>query len=78
MSRVRRFLALTGLIAIGSIPTFVVVVVLGAIGVSFIAAGLAVFVAGIAASAEWLPGYVTMRYQRTFWPFCIVKPGVLP
>jgi len=37
MSRVRRFLALTGLIAIGSIPTFVVIVVLGAIGVSFIA-----------------------------------------
>src|SRR5262245_24617019 len=19
-----------------------------------------------------------MRYQRTFWPFCMVKPGVLP
>jgi len=77
MSRVRRFLALTGLIAIGSIPTFVVVVVLGAIGVSFIAAGLAVFVAGIAASAEWLPGYVTMDVEP--WVAILIGPimGIL-
>jgi len=67
----------TGLIAIGSIPTFVVVVVLGAIGVSFIAAGLAVFVAGIAASAEWLPGYVTMDVEP--WVAILIGPimGIL-
>ena len=77
MSRFRRFLALTGLIAIGSIPTFVVIVVLGSIGVSFIAAGLAVFVAGIAASADWLPGYVTMDVPP--WVAILIGPimGVL-
>ena len=72
MSRFRRFLALTGLIAIGSIPTFIVIVVLGSIGVSFIAAGLAVFVAGIAASADWLPGYVTMDVPP--WVAILIGP----
>jgi uncharacterized membrane protein len=77
MSRFRRFLALTGLIAIGSIPTFVVIVVLGSIGVTFIVAGLAVFVAGIAASADLLPGYVTM--DAPAWVAVLVGPvmGIL-
>src|SRR5262249_29683439 len=77
MTRLGRFLALTGLIAIGSIPTFVVIVVLGSIGVSCIAAGLAVFVAGIAASADWLPAYITLDAPP--WVAVLVGPimGIL-
>ncbi|HKW01500.1 MAG TPA: DUF1700 domain-containing protein [Vicinamibacterales bacterium] len=77
MNRLRRFLALAGLIAIGSIPTFIVIVVLGSIGVSFVAAGVAVFVAGIAASADWLPAYVTMDVPP--WVAVLVGPvmGIL-
>lgn len=43
----QRFFALVGLLALTSIPTLVVTVTLGAIGVSFVTAGLAVFAAGI-------------------------------
>lgn len=43
----QRFLALAGVLALTSIPTLVVVVTLGAVGVSFVAAGLAVFAAGV-------------------------------
>ena len=77
MTRFRRFLALTGLIAIGSIPTFVVIVVLGSIGISFVAAGLAVFVAGIAASADWLPASITLDAPP--WVAVLVGPimGIL-
>lgn len=59
-SRFRRFLALAGLVAIGSIPTLVVVTVLGAVGVAFFAAGGAVFVAGLVAAFGALPEYVTL------------------
>jgi uncharacterized membrane protein len=59
-SRMQRFLKLAGLVAIGSLPTLIVVIILGAIGISFTASGIVIFVAGILATADWLPGIVTM------------------
>ena len=50
-SPLTRPLALIGLLAIGGLPTFVITVVLGSIGVSFVASGLGVFVAGVMAAA---------------------------
>jgi uncharacterized membrane protein len=59
-SRVDVFLKLAGLLVLGSIPTFVIVVVLGAVGVSFTCSGIAVFGAGLAASMGALPSWITM------------------
>jgi uncharacterized membrane protein len=58
--RASRFLALAGLVAIGSIPTLVIVVTLGAIGVSFTVSGVAVFAAGVMALADTLPPWIHM------------------
>jgi uncharacterized membrane protein len=55
-----RLLKLIGLIAIVSIPTFVIVVTLVAIGVSFLASGVAVFVAGVMGVSGTLPYWVQM------------------
>jgi hypothetical protein len=44
---VERLFAFFGLLAIGTFPTFLITVVLGSIGVSFMASGAAVFVAGV-------------------------------
>ena len=46
----RRAFALVGVIALMSIPTIVIVAMLGSIGISFVVSGFAVFVVGIAAS----------------------------
>lgn len=48
VSGMQRFFALAGILALTSIPTLVVVVTLGAVGVSFAVSGVAVLVAGIA------------------------------
>ena len=48
-------LALLGLLAVGGLPTFVIATVLGSIGVSFVASGFAVFVAGLMGAAGVLP-----------------------
>jgi len=74
MTRLRRFFMLTGLIAIGSVPTFVVVVVLGSIGVTFVASGLVVFFAGIFASAGWLPIKVSMDAPP--WVAVLIGPAM--
>lgn len=74
MTRLRRFFMLTGLIAIGSVPTFVVVVVLGSIGLTFIASGLVVFCAGILASTGWLPNNVTVDVAP--WIAVLVGPAM--
>lgn len=74
MTRLRRFFMLTGLIAIGSVPTFVVVVVLGSIGLTFIAAGLVVFCAGILASTGWLPNNVSMDVAP--WIAVLIGPAM--
>ena len=57
---VDRFLRVLGLVAVGSIPTLVIVVTLVAIGVSFLASGVAVFVAGVLGVAGHLPYWVQM------------------
>lgn len=58
--RTRRWLRIAGLLAVGSLPTFIVVVTLGAIGVSLSVSGLAVFVAGTAAALGDLPWWVSL------------------
>ena len=47
MTGVQRFFTLAGVLALSSIPTLVIVVTLGAIGISFVTSGLAVFGAGV-------------------------------
>ena len=74
MTRLRRFFMLTGLIAVGSVPTFVVVVVLGSIGLTFIASGLIVFCAGILASTGWLPNNVSVDVAP--WIAVLVGPAM--
>ena len=71
-SRTRRFLALAGLVAIGSIPTLIVVTVLGAIGIAFGVSGVIVFVAGVVATFGWLPEYVTMDVAP--WVAVLIGP----
>ena len=44
-----RPLALIGLLVVGGLPTFVITIVLFSIGISFVASGLGVFVAGVMA-----------------------------
>ena len=51
MSAFERFFALAGILTLTSIPTLVIVVTLGAVGISFVASGFAVFVAGIVDAA---------------------------
>ncbi len=74
LARFRRFLMLTGLLAIGSLPTFVIVVVLGSIGIAFIAAGVAVFAAGILASAGLFPNNVTVDVEP--WVAVLIGPAL--
>jgi uncharacterized membrane protein len=64
--RAERYLAITALVAIGSIPTLVITVVLGAIGVSFTLAGVAVFVAGLMGVAGTLPWWISMDVPPVF------------
>ena len=71
-SRTRRFFALAGLVAIGSIPTLIVVTVLGAIGIAFGVAGVIVFLAGVVATFGWLPDYVTMDVAP--WVAVLIGP----
>jgi uncharacterized membrane protein len=59
-SGLNRFLKVLGLIAIGSIPTLVIVVTLVAIGVSFLASGVVVFIAGVMGVSGNLPYWVEM------------------
>jgi uncharacterized membrane protein len=65
-SRTRRFLKLAGLVAIGSIPTLVIVVVLGSIGISFTLSGVAVFAAGLLGVYDLLPPFVRMDVPPIF------------
>ena len=53
--RANRWLRIAGLLAVGSLPTFIIVVTLSAVGVSLSVSGPVVFVAGIAKSFGYLP-----------------------
>lgn len=55
-----RWLRIIGLLTLGSIPTLVIVVTLGAIGVSFAASGVAVFGAGIIAASGGVPSWIKL------------------
>src|SRR5687767_14090231 len=51
MSGFERFFALAAMLTLTSIPTLVIVVTLGAVGISFVASGFAVFAVGIVDAA---------------------------
>jgi uncharacterized membrane protein len=55
-----RWLRIVGLLAIGSLPTFIIAVTLSAIGVSLSASGVIVLAAGIAQAAGVAPSWVTL------------------
>lgn len=69
-----RWLKILGLLAIGSLPTFIIVVTLGTIGLAFTVAGVATFAAGIADSAGVLPAWVTSDVQP--WVAIVLGIGV--
>jgi uncharacterized membrane protein len=65
-SRASRFLKLAGLVAIGSIPTLIIVAVLGSVGISFTLSGVAVFAAGLLGLNDLLPDLVRMDVPPIF------------
>ena len=67
-----RWLKVIGLLAIGSLPTFIIVVTLGTIGISFSLSGVAVVIAGIADSVGALPWWMTSNVQ----PWVAIVLGV--
>lgn len=58
-----RWLKIIGLLALGSLPTFIILVVLGTLGISFTLSGLAVIMAGAADSAGALPAWATVSVE---------------
>ena len=54
-SSLERSLAVIGLLTVGGFITFIVTIVLGSIGVSFLASGIGVFVAGVLGLTGNLP-----------------------
>lgn len=58
-----RWLKIIGLLTIGSLPTFIIVVTLGALGLSFSLSGIAVLIAGIADSMGALPWWMISDVQ---------------
>lgn len=77
ISGVQRFLSLAGLLVLTSIPTLVIVVTLGSIGVSFIAAGAAVFFAGVADLFGMVPSFMTDDPVQVHPAFAIAAGPVL-
>jgi uncharacterized membrane protein len=69
-----RWLRIVGLLAIGSLPTLIIVVTLGAVGVSLSASGIIVFVAGIAQAVGDLPPWITMDCPS--WVAIALGPAV--
>lgn len=55
-----RWLRIVGLLAVGSLPTFIIVVTLSTLGVTLSLSGVIVFVAGIAKAVGDLPPWVTL------------------
>jgi uncharacterized membrane protein len=65
-SRGDRWLKIIGLLALGSLPTFIIVIVLGTIGLTFTVTGLGLVLAGAADSAHALPAWVNMEAEPWF------------
>ncbi len=80
-NRSNRFLRLAGLIVVGSIPTLLAVAVFGAVGLAFVAAGIALFVAGQLALADNLPSWITLtadpRLAVVLGPIFFLVGGML-
>jgi uncharacterized membrane protein len=55
---IERYLSLAGILALTSLPTFLIVVTLGSIGIAFLASGVAVLVAGIAELVGVVPPFM--------------------
>ena len=70
-----RWLRVVGLIALGSLPTFIICVVLGSIGLSLSLSGVVVFVAGVAAYSGDLPGWVQMDAPP--WVAVVLGPPLM-
>lgn len=68
-----RWLRIIGLLAIGSIPTLIIVSALGSIGIAFTVSGIALILAGIVDYAGALPTWVTMGVQ----PWVAIVLGVV-
>jgi uncharacterized membrane protein len=68
-----RWLKILGLIAVGSLPTFVIVVTLGTLGLSLSLSGLAVIMAGAADSVGALPSWVSNDVE----PWLAIVLGVV-
>ncbi len=58
-----RWLKIIGLVAVISLPSFIILVTLGSIGLSFTVAGIAVVIAALADSAGALPYWATMTVE---------------
>lgn len=69
LSVMQRVLALAGLVVLTSIPTIVIVSVLGSIGISFVFSGMAVLIAGIvdAAGMTHIMGLDVMLGVHPVW-----------
>jgi len=65
-SRAGRFWTLIALVTLGSIPTLVIVTVLGSVGISFTFSGVAVFAAGLLGMNGLLPDFVRMDVPPVF------------
>lgn len=68
-----RWLKIIGLLAIGSLPSFIILVTLGSIGFSFTVAGVAVVMASIAEQSGTLPVWMTMTIE----PWLGIVLGIL-
>lgn len=61
-----RWLKIMGLLALGSLPTFIIVVVLGVFAITFTTTGLAVMLAGAADQAGALPAWINNDLEPWF------------
>lgn len=61
-----RWLKIIGLLALGSLPTFIIVVVLGTIGLTFTVTGIGLVLAGAADQVGALPAWVEMNAEPWF------------
>ena len=61
-----RWLKIIGLLALGSLPTFIIVVVLGVFAITFTTTGIAVALAGAADQAGALPAWINNDLEPWF------------